>query len=92
MNVQVRVNASQATINAAIEQIKKSWHEANDNPEILFYEDGYPVKQMPSTAYLTIGSQVRWGYNDGFDAWGFGKNDIDRSIAGQKEYAYSRVA
>lgn len=90
--MQVRVNASQKTIKSAMAQLKTSWHEANDNAEILFYEGDYPVKAMPSTVYLTIGSQVRWGYNNGFEAWGFSKNDIDRSIAGQKEYAYSRVA
>jgi hypothetical protein len=92
MNLQVRATASQSAINSAQEQIKAAWNDANDNAEILFYEGDYPVKDMPSTAYLTIGSQVRWGFNNGFDAWGFGKNDVDRSISGQKEYAYSRVA
>lgn len=92
MNVQVRANASQSAINAAIAKIKADWHQTNENAEILYYEGDYPVKDMPETAYLTIGSQFRWGYNNGFDAWGFGKNDVDRSIAGQKEYAYSRVA
>ena len=84
--ITLRVNASQASINRAIAQIKQQWDLTSKNAKVLYYEGDYPIKESVGTAYLQIGSQVRWGYNNGFDAWGFGKNDIDRSIAGQKEY------
>lgn len=90
MIITVRANASQATINNAITQLKDSWDTANTNAEVIDYIDGQPIKVTPSTAYLQIGSVIRWGYNNGFDGWGFSKNDVDRLIAGQKEYAYSR--
>lgn len=85
---QVRSNASLKSIEKAQKQLKENWDKAFDNAEVLFYEGEYPIKDIPDTAYLIIGSQVRWGYNNGFWAWGFGKSDVDREIAGQKEFAY----
>ena len=85
---QVRSNASLKTIEKAQRQLREDWSNAFDNAEILFYYEGeYPIKATPDTAYLIIGSQVRWGYNNGFWAWGFSKSDVDREIAGQKEFA-----
>lgn len=85
---QVRSNASLKSIEKAQKQLKENWDKAFDNAEILFYEGEYPIKDIPSTAYLIIGSQVRWGYNNGFCAWGFSNSDVDREIAGQKKFAY----
>lgn len=89
MNRKVRANARQKTIDLAISQLKQEWDNANKNSKILFYEGDYPVHESCETAYLIIGDQIRWGYNNGFDAWEFGKNNVDSSIAGQKEYAWS---
>jgi hypothetical protein len=77
MIAQVRSNASLKSIEKAQKQLKENWDKAFDNAEILF----------PDTAYLIIGSQVRWGYNNGFYAWGFSESDVDHEIAGQKEFA-----
>ena len=85
---QVRSNASLKSIEQAQKQLKENWDKAFDKAEILFYEREYPIKDIPDTAYLIIGSEVRWGYNNGFWAWGFSKSDVDREIAGQKEFAY----
>jgi hypothetical protein len=85
---QVRSNASLKSIEKAQKQLKENWDKAFDNAEILFYEGEYPIKDIPDTAYLIIGSQVRWGYNNGFSSWGFSKTHVDREIAGQKEFAY----
>lgn len=84
---QVRSNASLKSIEKTQKQLKETWDKAFDNSEILFYEGEYPIKDIPDTAYLIIGSQVRWGYNNGFYAWGFSKSDVDREIAGQKYFA-----
>jgi len=40
---------------------------------------------------LQVGDVIRWGYNSGFWAWGYGKNHVLQQIAGQKEYAYRRA-
>lgn len=87
-NKQLRSNASLKSIEKAQKQLKENWDKAFDTAEILFYEEEYPIKDIPDTVYLIIGSQVRWGYNNGFCAWGFSKSDVDREIAGQKEFAY----
>ena len=87
MITQVRSNASLKSIEKAQKQLKENWDKAFDNAEILFYEGKYPIKDIPDTAYLIIGSQVRWGYNNGFYAWGFSESDVDREIAGQKYFA-----
>lgn len=79
---QVRSNASLKSIEKAQKQLREDWHNAFDNAEILY--------NLSDTAYLIIGSQVRWGYNNGFWSWGFGQSDIDREIAGQKEFAYKQ--
>lgn len=85
---QVRSNASLKSIEKVQKQLKEDWDKAFDNAEILFYEEEYPIKSTPDTAYLIIGTQVRWGYNNGFSAWGFSKSHVDREIAGQQEFAY----
>ena len=85
---QVRSNASLKSIEKAQKQLKENWDKAFDNAEILFYEGKCPIKDIPDTAYLIIGSEVRWGYNNGFWSWGFSKSYVDREIAGQKEFAY----
>ena len=87
---QVRSNASLKTIEKAQRQLRKDWNKAFDNAEILFYEGEYPIKATPDTAYLIIGSQIKWGYNNGFWAWGSSQSDVDREIAGQKEFAYNQ--
>ena len=86
----IRSNASLKSIKEAQKQLKETWDKAFDNSKILFYEGEYPIKDIPGTAYLMIGSQVRWGYNNGFYAWGFSESDVDHEIAAQKEFAYKQ--
>ena len=87
---QVKSNASLKTIEKAQRQLREDWSNAFDNAEILFYEGEYPIKAIPDTAYLIVGRQIKWGYNNGFWAWGSSQSDVDREIAGQKEFAYKQ--
>ncbi len=90
--VKVRKNASQAAIDKAIAQLQSDWQAQSETAPVLFYEGDYPVLDLPDTYYLQVGDVIRYGYSNGFWAWGFGKNEIDRQIAGQKEYAYSQAS
>ena len=76
MIFKLRKNASSKTINKAIVELRRAWE---DN------------KTYSGTYYLQIGDCVRYGYNNGFWAWGDGEQAIDLQIAGQKEYAQTRV-
>ena len=89
LQVALRANASQKSINTAITNLKSAWDTANQNAEVLFYEGDYPIKESVPTAYLVIGDVIRWGYNNSFESWGYCKNDVDRAIAGQQAYAYA---
>jgi hypothetical protein len=90
MIITLRSNASQKSIDNAIATLRREWAKADENAEILFYEDGKPIYDRPETFYLQIGEVIRWGVNGEFEAWGYCSSDISRDIAGQKEYAYSR--
>lgn len=90
MIIQLRKNASQKSIDQAIETLMNEWNKSNKNPAILFYENGYPVYERTGTYYLQIGDTIRWGCDGNFWQWGFSEKEIDSGIAGQKEYEYSR--
>lgn len=75
--ISLRKNASIASIDKAKKELIQKWEASNKaNPDRF-------VRQP--TAYLILGDVYRWGYRSGVWAWGFGKNNIDREIAGMLE-------